>query len=1394
MSNFEASLEKSLNEFKKKCYKMGRIEFRSHIENSINHLKKVKDDGETLDLSKVSYPFIYAIEEKYKDSVQYVLEYFQLMFRNFSEGIHPNHELTKEVLETVYSINGSLVNSSVNEKIVGLFSVINGCGIDLEKFIHGEDLAGMFKFLFRLQRRVVAHETTSRKCYANICAIFSSYIKRTEITGEIQTAKDVARKSINSILHEYIYAIEEYDIIDIVKVLSNIIVANIESECFYITELCHEFLTKLLESKSSLLGKSGFMDVLRTEINTVIKGLCFSRHEETACRTAKLIVIVWEKFSHDYKSGLYDLIGKGLLSAMNSPFKDVQYRAVLIVNELIPNFQLFIDLFANFDCDETGSYKNICCNLIDRLAKLARPESDGRIHLKSLQSLNSLLQNMRDYYRSNSVQTNDIDTSEQHDISFNEFQRSKSSKNIYDMGLALFSKNEFKGIKYFIEKKLCGESPEEIASFLFDTPSLNQVSVGNVIGGSKENCDKILTAFVNKFNFKGMSFERAFRAFLSKFIIPGEAQMIERIMERFGNKYYNDNPGLFSCPETVYVLAYSALMLHTDAHHPTIKDHMTLEQFIRNNAGIDRKKDLPVEFLTDLYNGITSKKIYVSAYDVDIKTLSSLSVQRRERIYKEQILDELQSDKETHNIVSTDNFISTRTPYIIVMLFSLIYENIIHNAFLQSFESKDEDFDVYDCCIEGFSLAVDLAVICSNIEDKTDYVHGVDMIELIIEHFSTISRLKLFVDDFENIKEKHLTCIEKFFDCLINNNLYLKHWRKTFIEVSNLYKICDIYFKILTLDNSDTLGESSDSLRNRMKNLITAVEKLFKDTNELSDEKIVIFCEDLSSVASSEFNASSHRVNLDNDTSQIDSLFESLRLKFMEHFVEIIKVNTFRDLDVWLKIWSTFSKLLDEVNIGKATLNLLKILSNDRIMTDIFLKNYKEIVSRTKKRKKIRNHTYPSQILGLYNNFFMNTRDYSGTEIPSLLVYYLYNFLHNLYEKYDNRDILLQDGWNTIIDFLNEVSAYEPKIECFEMIFNLFNREIPSVIISSDEIVCKFTVLLCKRYSDDVEEIVMKVIEKLTDMEIEYLKGGNSYTMYTNEDLMTRILSVYGKADNVTIYEGLQRTLMRIFEKILAAQDEKHIYQDSLIENIYEKFFPAIIDKIPDTPDKNLLYSFLDSFLHTFLEGKRSHLYLFPFVFTTLSQFASTRKLDYSRLLQETYTWFINEIRDTVIEKNYIKDLKKFIDKLRSNLTDDTEIISFSNFNLHVVTKYNNDDIYNYCQGVTKAMIDEIKDLKVLRYLRVDYLKSLLHFKKDEEISQAFANVIDFVCSYHESDQNNHLLLQEYLEILHDCESEKIFNRCFNEQKVRFINLINFDNPDVRRILSNVFLKHMNKF
>lgn len=66
---------------------------------------------------------------------------------------------------------------------------------------------------------------------------------------------------------------------------------------------------------------------------------------------------------------------------------------------------------------------------------------------------------------------------------------------------------------------------------------------------------------------------------------------------------------MFASADTAYVLAYSVIMLTTDLHSPQVKSKMTKEQYIRLNRGISDSKDLPEEYLSNIYDEIAGHEI-----------------------------------------------------------------------------------------------------------------------------------------------------------------------------------------------------------------------------------------------------------------------------------------------------------------------------------------------------------------------------------------------------------------------------------------------------------------------------------------------------------------------------------------------------------------------------------------------------------------------------------------------------------------------------------------------------------------------------------------------------------------------------------------------------------------
>lgn len=61
--------------------------------------------------------------------------------------------------------------------------------------------------------------------------------------------------------------------------------------------------------------------------------------------------------------------------------------------------------------------------------------------------------------------------------------------------------------------------------------------LGDYLGQHEEFPLAVMHAYVDSMKFSGMKFDIAIREFLKGFRLPGEAQKIDRIMEKFAERY-----------------------------------------------------------------------------------------------------------------------------------------------------------------------------------------------------------------------------------------------------------------------------------------------------------------------------------------------------------------------------------------------------------------------------------------------------------------------------------------------------------------------------------------------------------------------------------------------------------------------------------------------------------------------------------------------------------------------------------------------------------------------------------------------------------------------------------------------------------------------------------------
>ncbi|CAH8273704.1 unnamed protein product [Arabidopsis lyrata] len=397
-------------------------------------------------------------------------------------------------------------------------------------------------------------------------------------------------------------------------------------------------------------------------LNAIKQYLCLSLLKNSALSVMSIFQLqcaIFTTLLRKYRSGMKSEVGiffpmlvlRVLENVLQPSF--VQKMTVLSLLENIchdPN--LIIDIFVNFDCDVESP--NIFERIVNGLLKTAlgpppgsstilSPVQDITFRHESVKCLVSIIKAMGTWMdqqlsagesllpksleneapANNHSNSNEEDgTTTDHD--FHPDLSSESSdaatleqRRAYKIerqkGVTLFNRKPSKGIEFLISSKKVGNSPDEVVSFLRNTTGLNATMIGDYLGEREEFPMKVMHAYVDSFDFKEMNFGEAIRFFLRGFRLPGEAQKIDRIMEKFAERFCKCNPNSFSSADTAYVLAYSVIMLNTDAHNIMVKEKMTKADFIRNNRGIDDGKDLPEEYLGALYDQVVINEIKMSS-------------------------------------------------------------------------------------------------------------------------------------------------------------------------------------------------------------------------------------------------------------------------------------------------------------------------------------------------------------------------------------------------------------------------------------------------------------------------------------------------------------------------------------------------------------------------------------------------------------------------------------------------------------------------------------------------------------------------------------------------------------------------------------------------------------
>ncbi|KAF9359972.1 hypothetical protein BGX26_010900 [Mortierella sp. AD094] len=161
------------------------------------------------------------------------------------------------------------------------------------------------------------------------------------------------------------------------------------------------------------------------------------------------------------------------------------------------------------------------------------------------------------------------------------------------------------------------EHPRQFLERIKETVS--KAELGNILSkGSDPFHQAVLRIHMESFDFKRDPIDLALRKFLLDFHFPKEAQQIDRVLEAFASRYHTCNPHLFRSSDVVYTVAFSLMLLHTDAHNKNVRYKMTKEQYVRQAKSIDGVNTIPADILEVLYDNITFLKFVYAEDDMDV--------------------------------------------------------------------------------------------------------------------------------------------------------------------------------------------------------------------------------------------------------------------------------------------------------------------------------------------------------------------------------------------------------------------------------------------------------------------------------------------------------------------------------------------------------------------------------------------------------------------------------------------------------------------------------------------------------------------------------------------------------------------------------------------------------
>ncbi|BGP16437.1 hypothetical protein JCM10213_004007 [Rhodosporidiobolus nylandii] len=503
------------------------------------------------------------------------------------------------------------------------------------------------------------------------------------------------------------------------------------------------------------------------------------------------------------------------------------------------------------------------------------------------------------------------------------FENAKLRKTTLLEGIKKFNFKPKRGVAFLIETGFIRSSePKDVARFLLHADGLDKAQIGEYLGEGEPENIATMHAFVDYMEFSNMAFVDALRMFLQSFRLPGEAQKIDRYMLKFAERYTAGNPGVFANADTAYILAFSVILLNTDAHNPQVKKPMSKAEFIKNNRGIDDGKDLGEDFLNAIYDEINANEIRmkdeveaagpqapapglagaIATVGRDLQREAYLwqsesMVNKTEALFRTLVRGQRRGAGR-----ASDEYYSASHAEHVKPMFEVAWMAILAGT---SAPLQDtDDLELIALALDGFKQAI--KIVC--------------LFDLELERNAFVTTLAkfTFLNNFGEMRPKNVEAIKTLLNVAMVDGNYLKgSWREVLTCVSQLERfqliaqgvdsqtVPELGRKPSTNRRSTVSSRKSNrpteeiAQEARSQHINITADMIFSSTPQLSGTAIVDFVQALSEVSWEEIQAS--------------GLAEQPRVFCLQKLVEICYYNMNRIRLEWSAMWLIIGEHFNQV-------------------------------------------------------------------------------------------------------------------------------------------------------------------------------------------------------------------------------------------------------------------------------------------------------------------------------------------------------------------------------------------------------------------------------------------------------------------------------------------------